>query len=90
MTDNAWNEPQQGSHDQKPANDATGKEWKLIEQLLMSQTKEAKRGRRWGIFFKLMTFVYLFAILLLFAPRLTWTRQKVLVPAILPWLRFRA
>lgn len=78
MTDNAWNEPRQGSHDQKPANDATGKEWKLIEQLLMSQTKEAKRGRRWGIFFKLMTFVYLFVILLLFAPRFNLDSAKSL------------
>lgn len=69
MTDNAWNEPPQGSSDQKPPKDATGREWKLIEQLLMSQTREAKRGRRWGIFFKLMTFAYLFFVLMLFVPR---------------------
>lgn len=43
------------------------REWKLIERLLMESYREQKRARRWGILFKLLTFVYLFVLLVLFA-----------------------
>ncbi len=44
------------------------KEWKLIEKLVMQMGQEQRRARRWGIFFKLLTFFYLFLLLGLFAP----------------------
>ena len=44
------------------------KEWRLIEKLIMSLTAEQRRSRRWGIFFKSLTFVYLFAALWLLVP----------------------
>lgn len=40
-----------------------GRDWKLIEKLVMSLQAEQRRSRRWGIFFKLLTFAYLFALL---------------------------
>ncbi|RMF18307.1 MAG: signal peptide peptidase SppA [Gammaproteobacteria bacterium] len=43
------------------------REWKIIEGLLMESYKEQKRARRWGIVFKLLTFAYLFVLLVLFA-----------------------
>lgn len=43
----------------------TSKEWKLIEKVVMDLQGEQKRSRRWGIFFKLLTFVYLFGIVFL-------------------------
>lgn len=43
----------------------SGRDWKLIEKLVMSLQSEQRKSRRWGIFFKLLTFVYLFALLLL-------------------------
>lgn len=39
---------------------------KLIERLVMSMQVEQRRSRRWGIFFKFLTFGYLFALVLLF------------------------
>lgn len=45
---------------QRPASD---KEWKLIEKLLGQAQDEHRKSRRWGIFFKILTFVYLFALL---------------------------
>ncbi|PTY36638.1 peptidase S49 [Saccharospirillum sp. MSK14-1] len=42
------------------------KEWQLIEKVVLANTAELKKQRRWGIFFKLLTFVYLFALLWLF------------------------
>jgi protease-4 len=35
----------------------------VLEKLAMSAVQEQRRGRRWGIFFKLLTFVYLSVVL---------------------------
>ncbi len=43
----------------------SSRDWRLIEKLVMSLQSEQRKSRRWGIFFKLLTFIYLFAILLL-------------------------
>jgi protease-4 len=42
------------------------KEWRLIEKMVNSLHVEHRRARRWGIFFKLLTFTYLFALIGLF------------------------
>lgn len=52
----------------KDAGDA--KSWKLLEKTLLAGVQEQRRSRRWGIFFKLLTFVYLFGALALFSPML--------------------
>jgi len=39
------------------------KEWKLIEKTVATLGIEQRRARRWGIFFKLLTFAYLFILL---------------------------
>lgn len=43
-------------------------ERKLIEEIALSSIKEKRRARRWGIFFKVLFFVYLLAIFGLFMP----------------------
>lgn len=50
--------------DGRPEN---SKEWKIIEKTMLQLSVEQRRSRRWGIFFKLLTFVYLFVILYLFS-----------------------
>ena len=42
---------------------SNGREWRLIENLVNGLFKEQKTTRRWGILFKSLTFIYLFAIL---------------------------
>lgn len=44
--------------------------WKLLEKTLLAGVQEQRRARRWGIFFKLLTFIYLFGALALFTPLL--------------------
>lgn len=44
------------------------KSWQLLEKTLLAGVQEQRRARRWGIFFKLLTFAYLFGALMLFAP----------------------
>lgn len=41
---------------------ASTREWALIEKLLLQAGKERTSTRRWGIFFKLLTFVWLFLL----------------------------
>jgi len=51
-----------------PKDDGDGKSWRLLEKTLLAGIQEQRRSRRWGVFFKLLTFVYLFVALVLFAP----------------------
>ncbi|TWI53417.1 protease-4 [Pseudomonas duriflava] len=47
---------------------ADEKSWKLIEKTMLASVHEQRRARRWGIFFKFLTFTYLFIMLALFVP----------------------
>ena len=38
------------------------REWQLLENLVQGATVEQRRARRWGVFFKLLTFGYLFGL----------------------------
>jgi len=40
----------------------------VLEKIATAGIQEQKRSRRWGIFFKLLTFVYLFALLIMIMP----------------------
>ncbi|MBH3430280.1 S49 family peptidase [Pseudomonas alkylphenolica] len=59
-----WKAP---SADESEGNEER-KSWKLLEKTLLAGVQEQRRARRWGIFFKLLTFAYLFGILALFSP----------------------
>ena len=50
---------------QPPQNE---REWKLIEKLLGQAQDEQRKSRRWGIFFKALTFIYLFTLLVIVIP----------------------
>lgn len=68
MSENHWDERGQS---ESPAADAlekvkqgaNGKEWRLLERLVDGLYTEQRRARRWGILFKSLTFLYLFALL---------------------------
>lgn len=44
------------------SNSNDGKEWQLLERMLMTSAVEQRRARRWSIFFKVLTFGYLFGV----------------------------
>ncbi len=56
MADNPW-----GSSPSSPASSSAGKgrEWDLLEKAVMASVEEQRRARRWGIFFKILTFLYI-------------------------------
>lgn len=39
-------------------------QWQLLEKVLLASSKEQTLARRWGIFFKILTFIYLLIVLL--------------------------
>ena len=41
----------------------TGQEWQLLEKVVLASVQEQRRSRRWGIFFKILTFLYIFILL---------------------------
>ena len=73
MNNNPWDEDKQasgvssaeGKNLQMKEQDAahTNKEWRLVENLVNGLFTEQKKARRWGIFFKSLTFLYLFGLL---------------------------
>ncbi|MDB6145898.1 MAG: signal peptide peptidase SppA, type [Pseudomonas sp.] len=59
-----WNSNKSEVTDSKPDD----RSWKLLEKTLLAGVQEQRRSRRWGIFFKLLTFAYLIGALLVFTP----------------------
>lgn len=57
-----WKAPASGADDERS--------WKLLEKALLASVQEQRRSRRWGIFFKLLVFIYLFGALIVFSPAL--------------------
>ncbi|WP_092389610.1 signal peptide peptidase SppA [Halopseudomonas salegens] len=53
---------------QAQANKEDAKAWTLLENTLQASLQEQRRTRRWGIFFKSLTFLYLFVAIMLFSP----------------------
>ncbi len=86
MNDNHWGESESSAGNQPGAQSptqstdgrpATQKEWRLIEKMVNSLHVEHRRSRRWGIFFKLLTFVYLFSLLAIFYVGKSFDTDKV-------------
>jgi protease-4 len=61
------------------ADDRGERSWEreLLENLASDALKEKRRARRWGIFFKLLTFLYLGSLLLLLVPDEDLSLDKV-------------
>jgi protease-4 len=63
--------------------DSKDPQWRLLEKLVMQNADEARRTRRWGIFFKSLGFVYLFVLLVIMmrnspnAPLMTGSKPVV-------------
>lgn len=49
-----------------PSSDSrSGKEWQILEKAVLASVEEQRRSRRWGIFFKCLTFAYILLLLLM-------------------------
>lgn len=67
-----WKQPPQNSSQvndpsrQTQKRPRTSKEWRLLEKVVLAHSHELKKTRRWGVFFKGLTFTYLFILLYAF------------------------
>lgn len=67
-----WKQPPQSSSkptstsQKPPQRPRTSKEWRLLEKVVLTHSVELRKTRRWGIFFKSLTFAYLFVLLYAF------------------------
>lgn len=68
MEQNQWTEGPMVERNQVKAEKEDRKAWELLEKSLLASVQEQRRSRRWGIFFKSLTFLYLFGALFLFSP----------------------
>ena len=49
---------------QQNSQQPSGNEWKLLEKVVLASVVEQRRARRWGIFFKFLTFAYILFVLI--------------------------
>lgn len=57
--------PQPKNENSNPQQAPSGNEWKILEKAVLASVEEQRRARRWGIFFKCLTFAYILIVLLM-------------------------
>ena len=67
--------------EQEAGGSATNWERQTIEKVALAAIQEQRRARQWGIFFKMLLFIYLFALLFV---GMGWFGKKDSVPASTP------
>ena len=61
LRSNKLNDPTLQSERDRP-------EWQILEKVAFYSLEEQRKARRWGVFFKALTFLYLFVALMVFLP----------------------
>jgi protease IV len=56
--------PQDHNHNTSSPQAPKGQEWQLLEKVVLASVEEQRRARRWGIFFKFLTFGYILILFL--------------------------
>lgn len=68
MQQDRWTESPLIEREEVVAQKEDRKAWQLLEKTLLASVQEQRRSRRWGIFFKSLTFLYLIGALFLLSP----------------------
>jgi protease-4 len=80
MSSDKWTEGPLLNNEQGQTGADNGKAWALIERTMLASVQEQRRARRWGIFFKILVFIYLFGAIALFSPLLSVDGSTSLKP----------
>lgn len=80
MSSDKWTEGPMLDRERAQVDASNGKAWELIERTMLASVQEQRRARRWGIFFKLLVFIYLFGAVALFSPLLSFDGAASLKP----------
>ena len=57
--------PPQPTNEPKKNQNIDGREWYILEKAVLASVEEQRRARRWGIFFKALTFIYILSVIVL-------------------------
>ena len=57
--------PPQPTNEPKKNQNTDGREWYILEKAVLASVEEQRRARRWGIFFKALTFIYILSVIVL-------------------------
>jgi len=68
MQQDRWTEGPMLERDELAGQKEDRKAWQLLEKTLLASVQEQRRSRRWGIFFKSLTFLYLIGALFVLSP----------------------
>jgi protease IV len=68
MQSDEWTQGPMRPREDERRDKEDAKAWRLLENTLQASIQEQRRSRRWGIFFKTLTFAYLFGAIMLFSP----------------------
>lgn len=68
MQGDEWTEGSMRSREEVAVEKEDRKAWQLLDKTLQASIQEQRRSRRWGIFFKSLTFLYLIGAFLIFSP----------------------
>lgn len=60
--------PPKPQNEVQNSNNKTGQEWQILEKAVLASVEEQRRTRRWGIFFKFLTFLYLLFVFVIVGP----------------------
>lgn len=75
-------EQQNIQNEQSSRQHLDGREWQLLEKAVLASVEEQRRARRWGIFFKLLSFAYLLFILVAMTKSCNTANQVDGVPVV--------
>jgi len=62
-TDQPWGGADSSNAAPDRPQDGAAAQWQMLEKLVRDMQAEQRRGRRWGVFFRLLSFVFLFIVL---------------------------
>src|SRR5690606_36575195 len=68
MQQDRWTEGPMIGRDEIADQKDDRKAWQLLEKTLLASVQDQRRARRWGIYFKSLTFLYLIGVLFLVSP----------------------
>ncbi|WP_373185446.1 S49 family peptidase [Halopseudomonas sp.] len=80
MSQDRWTEGPMLDREQAQSGADNGKAWAMIERTMQASIQEQRRARRWGIFFKILVFIYLLGAVVLFTPLMSGEGTASLKP----------
>lgn len=71
-----WPPKPQNENTKPNKTEISGPEWQILEKAVLASVEEQRRNRRWSIFFKILTFIYVLFVLIFLVKACTITSDS--------------